>query len=151
MTRSWHPDDDELFTELSAAVRETSTPPDSFVQAAKAAYTWRSIDEELELLSLSFDSSLVHDAGVRAPATRDRMLVFENEELTLTLEVDGQVVMGQVIPPHADRITLEAADGSVDETEADDSGFFLLRRPAAGPVRVKWRGESNGVTEWVSL
>ena len=88
---------------------------------------------------------------MRAPATRERMLVFESEDLTLTLEVDGQVVMGQVIPPHADRITLESADGAVDETEADDSGFFLLRRPAAGPVRVKWRGESNGITEWIPL
>ena len=57
MGRSWHPDDDELFTELTAAVRGTGTPPDSFVEAAKAAFTWQGIDEELELLSLAFDSS----------------------------------------------------------------------------------------------
>jgi hypothetical protein len=60
--------------------------------------------------------------------------------------------MGQVVPARADRIVLEDAEGRQDATEADEAGFFLLRRPAPGPVRLRWYTPSaSAVTEWMVL
>jgi hypothetical protein len=147
----WNPDDGELMDELRAALRAEETPPESFVQAAKAAYAWRDLDAELELLTLTFDSAVETGAVVRGPAVGERMLVFESDEATVTLEVDLEVLMGQIVPVRAVLIALEGPGGVLEETEADDSGFFLLRRPPAGTVRLKWRGGVSGVTEWVAI
>ena len=149
----WDMNDDLLMEELKAAVRAPSPVPSALVDAAKAAFAWRGVDEELELLTLSYDSTLAEAAAVRGPAdTSERILVFESEDVTMTLEVGSQVLMGQVVPARPDRVVLENASGPVDATEADDSGFFLLRRPAAGPLRLKWHGPgSRIVTEWVPI
>ena len=82
-----------------------------------------------------------------------RVLVFDGDELTIELELGEDVLMGQVVPARPDRVVLECADGRVDEADADDAGFFLLRRPAEGPIRLKWRpGDAAGVvTGWISL
>jgi hypothetical protein len=70
----------------------------------------------------------------------------------MTIEIDNQVLMGQVVPANADRVVLENAAGPIDETEADDSGFFLLRRPATGPVRLRLPDHhSRVISEWVPL
>lgn len=149
----WDMSDDSLMDELKAAVRGPSTVPDHLLEAGRAAFAWRGVDEELELLTLSYDSSLAEPVAVRGPAvTTERIMVFESEDVTMTLEIGGQVLMGQVVPARPDRVTLEDANGAVDETEADNSGFFLLRRPAAGPVRLKWHADGSAVvTEWVPI
>jgi len=61
--------------------------------------------------------------------------------------------MGQVVPAGSDRVIMECANGQVDEADADDAGFFLLRRPAQGPIRLKWKhGDSAGaVTGWIPI
>jgi hypothetical protein len=148
----WETNDDLLLEELKAAMRPSSPVPDDLVEAGKAAFAWRGVDEELEMLSLSYDSSLAPAAAVRSAPTSERVLVFASEDVTMTLEVGSQVLMGQVVPASPDRVVIENADGPVDATEADTSGFFLLRRPAAGPVRLTWQtGGSKVVTEWVPL
>ena len=43
--------DDELLQELRAALQEEPVA-DSVIRAAQAAFTWRTVDAELELLSL---------------------------------------------------------------------------------------------------
>jgi hypothetical protein len=146
-------DDDVLMEELIAAVRAREDVPGSFAEAARGAFAWRRIDEELELLTLSYDSSVADTAAVRGPApTLERILVFESDDVTMTLEVGPQVLMGQVVPARPKRVVLEAAAGHVDEVEADDSGFFLLRRPAAGPIRLTWHdGDLGVVTDWVAI
>ncbi len=154
MDDMWHDSDDALMQELKDAVARERAVPEHVVEAAMAAYDWRGLDAELELLSLSFDSLLADAVGVRSHAqVSPRMLVFDGQELTIELELGAEVLMGQVVPARSDRVVLECADGRVDEADADDAGFFLLRRPAEGPIRLKWRpGESAGVvTEWISI
>ena len=145
--------DDDLLDELRDALAQQPPVPDAVMDAAKAAFEWRTIDEELELLSLSYDSSLEQTVMLLGPALDSpRMLVFDGEDLTIELEVGDDVVMGQVVPPHADRIVLESADGRLLETDADDAGFFLLRRPPRGPVRLQWHGQgSSVVTQWMTI
>lgn len=57
-------DDDALLTELRAAL-DVPAVPEHVVAAAKAAYTWRTIDEELAFAVLVYDSSLDDSALVR--------------------------------------------------------------------------------------
>lgn len=154
----WHSDDDALMRELKEAVTREQAVTEPILQAAKDAYDWRGVDAdldlELELLSLSFDSLLADAVGVRGPAAEaSRILVFDGEDLTVELEVGEDVLMGQVVPASPARVTLECAGGEVDETDADEAGFFLLRRPAHGPIRLKWKhGKSSGaVTGWISI
>ena len=149
----WHNSDDALMQELTEAVARERAVPEHVMQAAKDAFDWRRMDAELELLTLSFDSALTEAVGVRGPATDSpRMLVFDGEDLTIEIEVGADVLMGQVVPARSDLVTLECADGRVDEAHADDAGFFLLRRPTQGPIRLKWRhGEAGAVTGWISL
>lgn len=154
----WHSDDDALMRELKEAVVREQAVTEEVLRSARAAYDWRGVDTgldlDLELLSLSFDSLLADAVGVRGPtADAPRVLVFDGEDLTVELEVGEDVLMGQVVPARPDRVTMECADGVVDEADADEAGFFLLRRPVRGPIRLKWRhGESSGaVTGWISI
>jgi len=122
---------------------------------ATAAFDWRGIDEEFELLNLSYDSLLADlPPGVRARRLETpRMLVFDCENVTIELEIGAEVLMGQVVPARSDRITLECADGRTEQSDADDAGFFLLRRPEPGPVRLKWQRPQNPgvVTDWIAI
>src|SRR2546421_13096350 len=66
----WLFDDDLLLTELGAALREDVPQP--MVSAAKDAYTWRTIDAELAVLSAGSadDLEAVGARGGGAPAGR---------------------------------------------------------------------------------
>jgi hypothetical protein len=146
--------DDDLMLELKQALAAEPLAPDHVMEAAKAAFEWRGVDEELELLSLSYDSSKADLAGVRGPAaTAPRTVVFDGEGVTIELELGTEVLMGQVVPPDYQRIILECADGRVDEADTDDIGVFLLRRPTGGPIRLRChQGRSLGVvTEWMLI
>src|SRR5262245_59035766 len=56
--------DDELLQELRAALREEPVD-ESVIRAAQAAFTWRTVDAELELLSLDAADELAAGALVR--------------------------------------------------------------------------------------
>lgn len=149
----WH-DDDVLMEGLTEAVARERAVPEHVMRAAKDTFDWRGVDAELELLTLSFDSLLTEAVGVRGPAPDSpRMLVFDGEDLTIEIEVGPDVLMGQVVPARSELVILQCADGRVDEATADDAGFFLLRRPTQGPIRLKWpNGEASGaVTGWISI
>ena len=82
--------DDELLRELRAALRE---PPvdEKLIRAAQAAFTWRTVDADLEILSLETelavsDTALVRDAGQGSPRTFTFHLCkadFPQKDLTL--------------------------------------------------------------------
>src|SRR4051794_39204771 len=95
---AWHTDDDALMQELREAVASERSAPDHVMAAAKAAFDWRRLDDELELLTLSSDSSLADSPSVRASALdAPRMLVFDGDHVTIELELGPDVLMGQVV------------------------------------------------------
>ena len=145
-------DDDALMRALKEAVNAAGDEDARLLAAAKAAFTWRTVDEELELLSLSYDSATAEAVAVRgAPGVSSRMLVFQNDDLILELEIGSDVVMGQLVPARTDTILLEGPDGPIAEAQVDDAGFFLLRRPAGGPIRLRLDGDAGLTTEWLSI
>jgi hypothetical protein len=142
--------DDELFAELRAVLDQEDRVPSSVVGAARGALAWRSIDEELAMLSL--DSLLeTTSSGVRGGS--DRQLTFETTGLTIELDVidGGRQVMGQLVPPLPAKVEVQLP-GVTSTVHADTHGQFSARG-ALGPFRLHVRSDTgvDVVTEWITL
>jgi hypothetical protein len=142
--------DDELLQELGAALRE---PPvaDHVTRAAQAAFTWRTVDQDLELLTLA-SSGLTAGALVRGtgPGT-PRTLAFYGERLSVEVEIDETGIIGQLTPPQPGQVTLVTPAGPQATTQADEVGCFSFPLPEPGPLRLDCRlGADHFVTEWVT-
>ena len=99
--RSTISSDDELMAELAAAVGEAAAVSERRRTAARAAFTWRTVDAELA--ELLHDSALDAGAAVRSGSDGPRMLSFRRAAVTLEVEIDGESVLGEV---------LDGSDGS---------------------------------------
>lgn len=146
--------DDELMAALEAAVAEGDAVPQRRRDAARAAFTWRSVDAELA--ELLHDSALDAGAAVRSGAgtgaAEPRSLSFGSSGLALELEVDGGVVMGQVVPPARATVHVQAAGGVEVTVEVDPSGFFRVEGVEPGPTRFVARAADWTLTSpWVVL
>lgn len=156
MTRpDWFDDDDALMNTLAQALgTDDEASLDNLTEDARACFTWHDVDRDLELLTLSHDSSLTRAAFRGAPTHAARMLVYENDDVTVEIEVGTDTLMGQVVPAGLTSIVLEHAHGGTAATQADDAGYFLFRRPERrGPVRLRLPLPSNPdlVTEWLTI
>jgi len=149
--RLWE-DDESLLAELGEALRSPGPASSPFVEAGRLAFTWLTIDAELALAALAYDSALDDELVLRTRSGRPvRMLVFEGAAMSVEIEVTGDEVAGQLTPPRAGHISVMAAGGSIDEVSTDEEGSFLLARPR-GPVRLRCRTDAAAVvTDWVCL
>ncbi len=145
--------DDRLFEELKAALEAADPIPDDVIAAAKAGFTWRTVDAELA--ELAFDSALEGVAGVRGPAT-ERRLTFRTPhvQIELTVHTAGELrhVVGQLVPAQTASVELrvEAARHQVD---VDASGSFEFEDVPSGPVSVRCvLGDGTTITtEWTAV
>lgn len=145
-------DDENLLGDLTEAVGEAASLAPSVAAAGAGAFAWRTVDTDLLLASLSFDSSLEHSLELRAEADDSRVLVFTATPLTVELEVLADRVVGQIVPPGRGEVRMESADGVTLEVEADDAGFFRLPGAPRGPVRLRCDTPTGRlVTDWVRL
>lgn len=144
-------DDDALMRELAAAVGEREAVPASARHAARAAFAWRRVDEEL--MRLSYDSLANREVGVRAD-TALRVVAFTGPRGSLELELDerpgGATLIGQVVPGRACRVVVNSADGRNHTVETDRDGFFTVPDLAAGAVRFLVIGaDQSQATQWL--
>jgi hypothetical protein len=143
--------DEDLLQELGAALREAPVD-DSIIAAAEAAFSWRTADEELELLTLEAETSPGMLAAVRgAGPAGPRTLTFRGDRLSVEIEIDDHGIVGQLIPPQPGQVTLVTSDGPQAAAQADEVGCFTLPLPPPGPMRLDC--ELNGdrfVTEWAA-
>lgn len=150
-------DDDALMALLDEAVKEADAVPDRRREAARAAFTWRSVDDELA--ELLHDSALDAGAAVRSSAGAPRSLAFGRSGLTLEVEVDGDQVLGEVIATGdaasaegPASVTLQRPDTPDVTTTVDAAGFFRFAGVETGAVRfVVERGGWSLTTPWVNL
>jgi hypothetical protein len=147
--------DDELLAELRAAVAEEPVDA-SVIRAAEAAFSWRTVDADLELLSLDTSAWLTAGAQVRGgdPMT-PRTLVFRGERrgerLSVEVEIDDAGIFGQLIPPQPGQVTLVTAAGPQATTLADEVGCFAFPAGTSGPLRLECHLDTDRfVTEWVT-
>ena len=150
--------DDELAARLRLAVA-ADVPPAHVLIAAKAAFTWRTIDAELA--ALTYDSFVDDDAlvGVRG-SDGPRQLSFERGALSLELEVvevgERRRLTGQVVASPLAELTLQhsASERSMP-VPTDHLGRFHLDEVSAGPARFLFRlaGDvmTDVLTDWVTI
>lgn len=125
-------DDDALMADLAQATAEGRVVTDRAREAARAAFAWRTIDEEL--MALGHDSLSTTGSLVRAAAT-SRVVSFEGRGFSVELEFSGEKVMGQVLPGRACIVSVLLPDGSSQRVEVDPSGFFAIEGVGRGPRR----------------
>lgn len=151
--------DDEVMVALATASRAVGGPPPDVVAAAKATFTWRTIDAELA--ELTFDSGADSDAlaGVRSGGGA-RALTFEHDDVVVEVEVNedagGRTLVGQVGPAAPEWVELQQASGAAAvRFETDDMGRFRVPGVASGPVRLLCRFPAGGrpelLTAWVTI
>lgn len=142
--------DDALLGLLGKALQTADPVPDHVVAAARGAFTWRTIDDELA--ALVFDSAL-ESSGVRSEHTA-RQLTFrrgETEIEVMVVDDDSRRVVGQLVPPQSVAVHLTSND-RVDEQRSDRLGRFTFDAVPDGPVRLSVMGaDAKPVlsTEWV--
>lgn len=148
------PDNDvQLLSELGEALRSAGPIDDHELAQARGAFTWRTIDDELVLAALVYDSALQERALVRgASGPGGRTLVFETDTVSVELDATPDALLGRVVPPARADISLLTSLGTADETTADDMGSFVLSTAPSGPVRLFCRTATTRlVTDWVRL
>jgi hypothetical protein len=142
--------DDELLELLGRALRAADPVPDPVLHGARAAWTWRTIDEELA--ELVFDSA-AELTGVRSEDTA-RQLTFRAPGMEIEVMIVDEAsrrIVGQLVPPGAFTITLLAGDEQ-HEQATDRLGRFSFDAVRPGPVRLAVSdpgGTHIVTTEWV--
>ena len=144
--------DNDLLELVGRALRAADPVPDRVLEGARAAWTWRTIDEELA--ELVFDSA-AELTGVRSEDTA-RQLTFRAPGMEIEVMVTDEAsrrIVGQLIPPGGFSITLLAGDQEL-AAATDRLGRFSFDAVAPGPVRIAVT-ETDGThvvtTEWVLL
>lgn len=142
--------DDELLGVLGRALDAADPVPESVLEGARAAFTWRNIDAELA--EIVFDTA-TESAGVRSEDV-DRQVTFEAPGVEIEVMVVGdgaRRLVGQLVPPVERRVDLVGSD-SVQTVDADHLGRFSFDDIAPGPVRLVVHGRDGQrlvQTEWV--
>lgn len=155
MTQQPWADDPALVTELREALATREELPPAFAAAARAAFAWRTIDEDLLLAELSFDSALPEGAlATRSGANlASRMLVFDGGGYRIDAELDGAGgVLGQITPAGAGTVRCETPDATFAEGAIDEVGCFTLRAPGTGVLRLHATVDGHRIaTAWLNL
>lgn len=145
--------DERLIGELRAAFSAVDPPPPAVVEAARAAYDWRTIDAELAELAYDSDLEDREHAGVRGGGG-PQVLSFESPALTIDVEIGveqtgSRRLIGQLAPPQPASIEVRTPAGT-RTTDADDLGRLAVTGLAPGPVSLACRLASGAlvVTEW---
>ncbi len=148
----WMDDDDAMLAELKAAVAEADAVPERLLRDAKAAFAWRTVDQDLERLTLESDSLFDEPALLRADGDNaSRALSFEGSGIGLEIEINDRMVVGQVFPMRAALITIVGAAGPSIETRTDELGCFVVDRIPNGPLRVRCdTQDSSFITDWLA-
>jgi hypothetical protein len=151
------PEDEDLLRELRAAAGRFDPPPESVLEAARASFTWRTIDAELA--ALEFDSAVDLAATAVRGGEGPRLLTFAAPGLSIEVEVSPvgsrRQLVGQLVPAQPARIDVRHA-GGVTTVRADQLGRFDTDAISAGPVSLRCHlGDAPSsppvVTEWIPL
>lgn len=126
------------------------TVPPGVLAAARAAFAWRRIDEELaELLFDSADEPV--GAGLRGAAAAPRQVSYASGDLLIDCELGSEALVGQLLPADAGTLELLTPAGRQRPVEVDPRGRFVVRPVPAGPIRLRFGslGRPAVLTPWL--
>jgi hypothetical protein len=147
--------DEMLIEELRAVIGRVDPVPPRLDEAARGAFTWRTVDAELAELMLDSADAESAELLVRG-AAGPRQLSFESPRLAVELEVVDagpreRRLEGQLLPPAAASVTVEQ-DAGRRAVEADELGRFAVDGLSAGPARLRIAIAGGEVTlPWTAL
>jgi len=145
-------DDEALLADLGEAWRDVAPVAAALTTRAQAAFSWRTVDADLELAALHFDSAAHSGVSSRAPEGAARVLVFSSTPLTVELEVLPDQLVGQLVPPGAADVTVETDAGTTTQVRSDERGYFVVAPLPGSPMRLRCDTATGRlVTDWVSL
>ncbi|QKW30435.1 hypothetical protein HUT11_33195 [Streptomyces seoulensis] len=140
-------DDAVLEEELRRAAAVLDPVPAHLRQLAVQAYALHDLDARVA--ELTFDS-LLDALPVRGALDVPRMLTFQAGELTVDVEVTGDGLLGQVLPPQPAAVEVLHGPRPGARLVADDLGRFAGDAPPTGPFALRLRtGAEVVVTEWL--
>jgi hypothetical protein len=144
--------DEHLLRELAEALRAVEGGVDRVADLGRGSFTWRTLDADLLLASLTFDSHLAEEVDTTRDGDDVRTLVFTTELRSVEVEVLADRLVGQFVPPTAGEVRIEGAGGVLATAQVDDLGFFVVEPVPRGVVRLECRTAfARLVTEWVRL
>lgn len=146
--------DEQLLSRLAEALDAAEPIPPEVIEAAKATFTWRTIDAELA--ALVFDSATEELVGVRS-AEATRQMTFRTPGVEIELVVVSETsrrLVGQLVPPQAAEIELHHED-ETRTVQSDNLGRFTFHDVPAGSIRLTCKlsaeGEAIIQTEWIII
>lgn len=147
--------DEALFAELNDALRRLDPLPPRLAAAARAAFSWRTIDAELAALT---HDTLLDDDRVAAIRSGDtpRLLTFDGEGLSAEVEATDvgrrRQLAGQLVPPQPGEVEI-ADPGGERLVDVDEVGCFFVDDLPPGPVRLRCRTRAGRIfqTPWVVI
>jgi hypothetical protein len=146
--------DEQLLSDVGAAIAAADAVPAAVLDAAKASFTWRTVDAELA--ELVFDSATEELVGVRSASETTRQMTFRapGVEIEVSLLSEGtRRIIGQLVPPQHAEIELRYGTESRRVT-TDHLGRFTLHDVPVGPVSLRCiYGDDAAVvqTDWMLL
>jgi hypothetical protein len=150
-------ENESILGELRAVAYRFDPVPSSLKEAARAAFSWRTVDAELA--ELAFDSVVDERAGALARGEQAaRLLSFEAPGVAITLEVvvagAHRHLRGQFNPPQPAEVEIRHPRGTLT-TDADRLGRFTSD-VSAGPVSLRCRTGATPpgtsvVTPWITI
>jgi hypothetical protein len=153
MTCRWT-DDDALLDSLRAAVGGQRDLVERSAAAGRAAFAWRSIDDELAELAID----LVVDTDPVAGAAQEgraaiRELIFAFRGTTVFVQVGWDSLHGRVVPPCRGEVEVRVQGGPSWQTEVDRKGCFSIAPLPRSAFRLRWRldGRGTAVTDRLTL
>jgi hypothetical protein len=128
--------------ELRALFGRMDPVPQLLEDGARAAFTWRSVDEELaELMRDSAEAEAEELGSLVRGGHGPRQLSFESPRLGIELEVTAtgpreRRLEGQLLPPASATVTVERPGEDGLSVQADELGRFVLDGLRAGVMRL---------------
>lgn len=144
--------DEALLGELRGVLAQVDPVPGYVLEAARAAFGVRDLDQELATLAADSASTLGSPAPVRALLTL-RTLSFEASETGVELELSAAGkrfdLQGQVLGGVRGPVMVDHSEGAA-QAEADELGWCEVRGVGAGQLRVRWTDGAGRatVTAW---
>jgi hypothetical protein len=134
-------------------MRRRQAVPEEFVAAGKSAFAWREIEAQLAKLTYdsTFDSELA--AGLRSETASIRALVFTSAHLAIEVEVTGDCLIGQIVPPQEGTVEAQTGAGGSTVSPVDETGCFAVEPLPTGAFRLRCRAAdgTDVITGWVTL
>lgn len=141
-------DDQQLLDDLAEAMSSQRDVDPRHRDAARSAFTWRTVDAEL--MALTYDSLDAPVAVRGVVGAEPRALSFTTTSGSLEVELDDGVVRGHVVPAAAVTVVMSNAAGESLRADTDEDGMFELPGSLPGPVRFSVEGDLSGTTPWVT-